>query len=102
LRPVSNAFSQLHLRPLPSLFLQALLRRPTRTLPRHLHRVTQLPDLEGRAGQGYFFKVRINATSPLISSGFRDPYLGILFLPLAITSVRSASDIFWTSAVVKS
>src|ERR1700687_3173142 len=37
-----------------------------------------------------------------MSSDFRDPYFGILPLPFVMTSVSPASDIFCTSAVVKS
>src|SRR5271165_5532752 len=37
-----------------------------------------------------------------MSSGFKDAYFGILFLPFVMISVSSASDIFCTSAVVKS
>src|SRR5271165_1861318 len=47
----------------------------------------------------YFFNVRMKATIALASTA---GYLGILFLPLVMASARSVSDIFCTSAEVKS
>src|SRR5271157_5187781 len=71
--------------------------------PDHPPRWTISLILMASTSQDYFFKVRMQATSPLISSGFNlSAYFGILFLPFVMASVRSASDIFWTSAVVKS
>src|SRR5271157_2913329 len=71
--------------------------------PDHPPRWTISLILMASTSQDYFFKVRMQATSPLISSGFNlSAYFGILFLPFVMASVRSASDIFCTSAVVKS
>jgi hypothetical protein len=111
LRPASDAFSQIHSEPPLSFVSSFSVLNLSSHGPRHGHTPSVAADhgpplaisLRRRYQDcDYFFRVRMKATSPLTSSGVRDPYLGILFLPLAMISVSSASDIFCTSADVKS